>query len=262
MKSKKLPAPNPSNAPTGIEGFDEITRGGLPRGRTTLLEGGAGSGKTIMALQTLVHGARDCHEPSIFVAFEESPDRVVANAANFGWDLVELQKKKLFLLDAQPKPELIHSGSFDLGGMLAALEGKAREMKARRIVFDALDVVLAMLREPEAQRQEVYRLHEWLLAHRLTAIITAKSGGYELNAANRPQLGFMQFMVDCAVVLNHEIVLGVSQRNLCKRRLKSAAGGTLWCGGRKVRHLQFNYGGCLLIWSNGTRFAAACWSKA
>ncbi len=199
---------------TGIAGFDEITQGGLPRGRTTLLEAGPGAGKTIMALQMLVNGASRENQPGIFVAFEESAGRIVANAASFGWNLHELQKKKLFFLEAQPTLDLLQSGSFDLGGMLAALGAKVREMKAKRIVFDALDIVLALLRDPLDQRREVYRLHEWLLEQGLTAIITAKAGEPEAQTADQPQLGFMQFMVDCAVLLKHEVVDGVSQRNL------------------------------------------------
>jgi len=213
-RKKNTPVPNPAKAPTGIDGFDEITDGGLPRGRTTLIEGGAGSGKTIMGLQSLVNGARFDNEPGIFVAFEESSERIVANAAKFGWDLVALQKKKLFFLDVQPTPDLVQSGGFDLSGMLASLEAKAREIKAKRIVFDAIDVVLALLNDPVAERREVYRLHQWLLARGFTGIITAKAGGYETNAANRPQLSFMQFMVDCSIALNHEVIQGVSQRNL------------------------------------------------
>src|SRR5687767_8036207 len=130
-----------SKASTGITGFDEITGGGLPRGRTTLLVGGPGSGKTILALQFLVHGARHSAEPGIFVAFEESSQRIVANAEGFGWKLAELRGKKLYFMDAQPVPDLLQSGNFDLGGMLAALEAQIQEMGARRIVFDALDVV-------------------------------------------------------------------------------------------------------------------------
>ncbi len=214
MKPSKPPAGNPSKARTGIEGFDEITHGGLPRGRVTLLEGGPGSGKTIMALQSLVTGASLENEPGIFVAFEESAARISANAGQFGWDLATLQKKKLFILDAQPAHDLFQSGNFDLSGMLAALEAKAREIKARRIVLDALDVVLAMLNDPVAERREVYRVHDWLLAHEFTALITVKTGGYEVHAAKVPELGFMQFMVDCAVVLKHEVVQGISQRNL------------------------------------------------
>jgi circadian clock protein KaiC len=214
MKSKTTPAANPSKARTGIEGFDEITHGGLPRGRTTLLEGGPGSGKTLMALQSLVNGARLDNEPGIFVAFEESAERIVANAEAFGWDLAELQKRQLFLLDAQQSPDFAQSGDFDLNGMLAILGAKAQEIGARRIVFDALDVLLALLDDPAAQRREIYRLHAWLLEHGVTAIITAKAGGYEVNAANHPQMSFMQFMVDCGVILTHEFVLGVSQRSV------------------------------------------------
>jgi circadian clock protein KaiC len=206
-------------APTGIAGFDEITGGGLPRGRTTLLVGGPGSGKTILALQFLVHGASKCGEPGVFVAFEETSKRIAGNAESFGWKLAELQKKKLFFLDAQPTPDLVQSGNFDLSGMLAMLEAQTKAMRARRIVFDALDIVLALLPDAAAKRREVYRLHEWLLARGLTGLITAKAGGDDassLNASslNQQQFGFMQFMVDCAVILNHTVEEGVSQRNL------------------------------------------------
>lgn len=140
MKSKKKTALKSGKASTGIDGFDEITSGGLPRGRTTLLEGGPGSGKTIFALRFLAHGARACRDPGIFVAFEETSERIVANAESFGWKLEELRPAQLFFVDAQPRPDLIQSGGFDLGGMLAALDAQIRAMGARRIVFDALDI--------------------------------------------------------------------------------------------------------------------------
>jgi circadian clock protein KaiC len=214
MNSKKNLATNPLKVRTGIAGFDEITKGGLPRAHTTLVEGGAGSGKTIFALQSLVNGARYYNEPGIFVAFEESPKRIRAHAQSFGWDLVTLEKQKLFFLDAQPTPDLIQSGGFDLSGMLAALEVKVREMKAKRIVFDALDIVLSILNDPLAVKREVYRLHQWLLEHELTALVTSKTDAAEGTTAGEPHLGFMQFMVDCAVTLNHTVNFGVSQRNL------------------------------------------------
>jgi circadian clock protein KaiC len=206
--------PSLPKARTGIEGFDEITDGGLPKGRTTLVEGSAGSGKTIMALQSLVSGARLENEAGIFVAFEETSERVRTNAAKFGWDLAALEKKKLFFLNAQTTPDLVQSGTFDLGGILAAVEAKAKEIKAKRVVFDALDVVLALLGDPAAERREVYRLHEWLVAHELTGIITSKVGTRQTPLDNQPHLGFMQFMVDCTVTLNHELVRGVSQRSM------------------------------------------------
>jgi circadian clock protein KaiC len=224
MKSTRSPLlKTPSKAPTGIAGFDEITGGGLPRGRTTLLAGGPGSGKTVLALQFLAHGARECKEPGIFVAFEETSKRIVANAASFGWKLPELRRKKLFFMDAQPLPDLVKSGDFDLGGMLAALEAKTREMDAKRIVFDALDVVLALLPDLAAERREIYRLHAWLLARELTGIITLKSGADDTYSINQQPFGFMQFMVDCAVILNHSVALGVSQRSLRVQKYRGSS---------------------------------------
>ncbi len=217
MKPGKSITEKSLKSPTGIEGFDEMTGGGLPQGRTTLLEGGPGCGKTVMALQTLVNGARHNGEPGIFVAFEESADRIRANASKFGWDLAALEKKNLFFLDARINPDLVQSGSFDLAGMLAYIADKARAMKARRVVFDAIDVVLALLNDPIAERREVYRLHEWLLKTGMTGIITSKAGNLyqqDASAAKQPQLGFMQFMVDCAVELKHEMIEGISERNL------------------------------------------------
>ncbi|MEO8626802.1 MAG: circadian clock protein KaiC [Betaproteobacteria bacterium] len=204
----------PTKAPTGISGFDEITGGGLPRGRTTLLVGGPGSGKTIFGLQFLVHGVRDYQEPGIFVAFEEASQRIVANADGFGWNVAKVPRRQLFFLDALPTTDLIQSGSFDLGGMLAALDVQATRMKARRIVFDSLENLLSLLPDPALQRREVYRLHEWLLARGLTGLITVKASTHPTSPTGEQPFGFMQFMVDCAVILNHSVVAGVSQRNL------------------------------------------------
>jgi circadian clock protein KaiC len=213
----------PAKAPTGITGFDDITAGGLPRGRSTLLLGGPGSGKTIFAAQFLVHGAQHANEPGIFVAFEEAPRQIVLNMSGFGWKLEQLQRRKLFFLDARPMPELIQSGSFDLSGMLAALAVKVAQMGARRIVFDALDIVLALLPDAAAKRREVYRLHEWLLQHELTGLITAKHGGDEATSSGLQQFDFMQFMVDCAVILNHRVDQGVSQRNLRVQKYRGSS---------------------------------------
>jgi circadian clock protein KaiC len=221
MKSRKISASqNPAKAPTGIGGLDQITGGGLPRGNATLLEGGAGSGKTVLAMQSLVNGARHYNEPGIFVAFEESSKRIIANAAKFGWDLPDLQRKKLFFLDAQPRIDLVQSGNFDLTGMLAALSAKADELGAKRIVFDAVDMVLTLLNDPKAEQREVYRLHEWLLSRQMTAIITCKRDSAGMIT---PPFGFMQFMVDCAVILKQEVVQSVSQRSLRVQKYRGSA---------------------------------------
>jgi circadian clock protein KaiC len=214
----------PSKAATGIAGFDEITLGGLPRGRTTLLVGSPGSGKTIFGLQFLAHGAQQCKEPGIFVAFEESSARIVANAESFGWDLVQCrQHKKLYFMDAQPLSDMVQSGDFDLCGMLSALDAMQTEIKARRIVIDALDVVLDLLSDPATRRREIYRLHEWLLARELTGIITAKADGDEGTAQLHQPFEFMQFMVDCAVILSHSVSAGVSHRNLRVQKYRGSS---------------------------------------
>jgi circadian clock protein KaiC len=213
----------PAKARTGITGFDEITGGGLPHGRTTLLMGGPGSGKTIFAVQFLAQGAQNHREPGIFVAFEESPKRMLTNFEGFDWRLGELQKKKLFFLDAQPSTDLIQSGTFDLGGMLAVLGARAKAMGARRIVFDAIDIVLEMLPDDAARRREIYRLHEWLLNSGLTALITAKARGESGSSPSPHSFSFMQFMVDCSVMLNHRVVLGVSQRNLRVQKFRGSS---------------------------------------
>jgi circadian clock protein KaiC len=224
MKTRIKRTPSPSKAETGILGLDEVTGGGLPRGRTTLLVGGPGSGKTILALQFLVNGAAKRREPGIFVAFEETPKRIVANAEGFGWNLAALQRaKKLALVDAQPLPDVIQSGDFDFSGMLAALESMTRQMKAGRIVFDALDIMLALLPDEAARRHEMYRLHAWLLAHELTGLITLKADGDEKTSVVQHPFSFMQFMVDCAVILNHSVVLGVSQRNLRVQKYRGSS---------------------------------------
>jgi circadian clock protein KaiC len=210
-------------APSGIAGFDEITGGGLPRARTTLLLGGPGSGKTIFALQYLVNGARIYGESGIFVACEESSKRIMANAESFDWKLGQLRRKQLLFVDAQPKFDLVQTGDFDLCGMLAGLGLQATQMKARRIVFDALDVVLALLPDLAARRREVYRLHEWLANRGLTCIFTLKATADEANSVTHQPYGLMQFMVDCSVILNHRVVEGVSQRNMRVQKYRGSS---------------------------------------
>ena len=198
--------------PTGITEFDEITGGGLPRGRTTLVVGGPGSGKTVFALQTLVNSIQLWDEPAIFVAFEENTRQIVANAASFVWDLPALYGDKLFFLDARLSLETVTAGKFDLAGLLAGLEAKAAEMGARRIVFDSLDVLLTVLDNPALERQETYRLRDWLTRSDLTGIITLRGEERELRASARH--GFMQFMADCVIHLTHHLEDRVSLRAL------------------------------------------------
>ncbi len=183
---------------TGIEGFDRLSHGGLPRGRTTLLFGGPGAGKTVFALQCLVNAVRYHHASGIFVAFEEESCQIIANSAGFDWGLEALSKKQIFFLDARLSPEVVRAGDFDLAGMLAMLAAKKEEIGAQWIVFDGIDVLLTRLQNPAAEVDEIYRIRDWLADGGLTAIVTAKT---EDRPYEPLKYGFMQFMADCVVRL-------------------------------------------------------------
>jgi circadian clock protein KaiC len=200
-----------SKLATGLRGFDEISRGGLPRNRTSLVMGGPGTGKTVFALQALVHAARDRKQPGIFVAFEEGSGEIFANAATFGWGLPALAKSALFFLDARLSPTVVQSGDFELSGLLAILEAKKQELAAHWVVFDGIDVLLALLQNPGAEMREIYRLRDWLAHNDLTAIITAKTNGDTASPAN---YGFMQFMADCVIRFDRRLEQGISVRRL------------------------------------------------
>jgi len=197
---------------SGIEGFDDITVGGLPLRRTTLLMGGPGCGKTVVALQMLVSGALHHGAPGIFVAFEENVRQVSSNGVTFGWDMRELEKSQLFFVDACMRSDVVKAGAFDLTGLLAGLAAKAAEMGAKLIVFDAIDVLLTLLDDPAAECRELYRLHEWLMRHELTGIITTKIE--EDQPATAQRYGFMPFMADCVAVLSQRVTDRVAVRSI------------------------------------------------
>ena len=198
-------------APTGIGGFDQITGGGLPRGRTSLVIGAAGTGKTVFALQSLVNGVRHHGEPAIFVAFEEPSAQIVENAT-FGWNLEHRNHDQIFFLDARLSPDTVRTGAFDLAGLLATLEEKAERMGAQRIAFDSLDVILRLMDDPARQRQEVYRIHDWLSNSDLTGLVTARLE--ELGNSDSLARGFLPFIADCVVELSQRIEDRVALRSL------------------------------------------------
>jgi circadian clock protein KaiC len=184
--------------PTGIAGFDELTRGGLPDKRTAVLVGAPGTGKTIFALQTLVNTATR-GEPGIFVSFEENVGRLMVDAASCGLDLAEFQKKKLILLDARMQPGAVKVGHFDLMGMLAGLRAVATDLGARRIVFDSIDVLLTLLDDRMAELQEIFRLRDWLSENGFTSLITANLTSGDPSSTHR--YAMLQFISDCTVAL-------------------------------------------------------------
>lgn len=204
-------ATGPEKTLTGIPGFDDITRGGLPSGRMTVLLGDAGAGKTVFSLQTLVNGAKR-GEAGVFVAFEEDTGRIRRNAESFGWNLPELASARLLFLDAYLSPTATFTGDFDLGGVLAQVSSQAEAIGAQRIVFDGIDVLLSLLDDATAQRRELFRLFEWVSAHGYTCILTAKAEGPDPLAP--PQYGALPYMGDCVVLLRHRMLEEVSVRSI------------------------------------------------
>jgi len=200
-----------SKMATGIGGFDELSGGGLPRNRTTLVMGGPGSGKTVFSLQVLANAARQRDESGIFVAFEERGREVIANAATFDWGLPALAERQIYILDAHLSPTVIQSGDFDLSGILAILKAKKEQMNARWVVFDGIDVLLTLLQDPILEMREIYRIRDWLADSALTAIITAKLDSQTVQGTN---YGFMQFMVDCVIRFDRRLEYGVPAHRL------------------------------------------------
>ncbi len=153
------------------------------------------------------------HSP--IVAFEENSARIVANAATFDWNLPELEKRRLFFLDARIAPDAFRAGDLDLGGLLAAIDGKAAELSARRLVLDGLDVLLSMLDEPAAERRELLRLAAWLQERRLTTIVTAKAPPDAAADGIAPgHYSLLPFLVDAMILLQHGITDRVARREL------------------------------------------------
>ncbi len=196
---------------TGIAGLDQALGGGLPRGRTTLVVGSPGAGKTVFALQALAQGVR-LGEAGVLLTFEESPKDLLANMAAFTWAASGRAKARLSIVDGRDVRTAFRNGSFDLVGLLSALGRRCARAKARRIVIDGLDVLLDMIDDPAVMRREVYRLAEWLSEQALTSIITAKRQPDEEGLPSR--YAFFPFLTDCVIVLEHRVVGHTASRRL------------------------------------------------
>jgi circadian clock protein KaiC len=196
---------------TGISGLDEALGGGLPRGHAALVVGSTGAGKTIFAVQTLAEGVR-LGEAGVLVTFEESPQDILANMAAFTWAPSGRVRARLSIMDGREVRTAFRNGAFDLVGLLSAVEHRCRRLKARRIVFDGLDVLLDMIDDPAVMRREVYRLADWLSKQALTAIVTAKKPPDD--DALPARYDFLPFLTDCVIVLQHRVVGRTAMREL------------------------------------------------
>ena len=215
--------PRLPKAPTGIRGLDQITAGGLPRGRSTLVTGGTGSGKTLLALQFLVAGAREYGEPGVLVTFEESAGKVSANVASLGWDLDGLQRDGLLVVHAfQVDPtEIVESGVFDFEPLFALLDDSIERIGAKRVVLDTIEWLYGAFPNQAIVRAELGRLFRRLEARAVTAMVTGERVG---NALTR--YGIEEYVSDCVIVLDHRMHEEVSTRRLRIVKYRGSAHGT------------------------------------
>lgn len=178
--SPNLPAPLPQlpKAPTGIEGLDELTAGGLPRGRPTLVCGSAGCGKTLLGIEFLVRGAREFGEPGVLLSFEETAAELAANVASLGFDLPALQAQNLLRIDHVhvDRSEIEETGEYDLDGLFVRLGYAIDAVGAKRVVLDTLEALFSGFPNQGVLRSEIRRLFRWLKDRGVTTVITAERG--------------------------------------------------------------------------------------
>jgi circadian clock protein KaiC len=197
--------------PTGIPGFDEISEGGLPKGRTSIVCGGAGCGKTMFGIEFLVRGALECGEPGVLMAFEETPEDIARNVASMGFDIQDLaDRKKLFLdyLSVEPS-EIQESGEYDLEGLFIRLQSAVDMVGAKRVMFDTIEAIFSGFSNTRTLRAEFRRLFRWLKDRGLTTVITAERGEGTLT-----RHGLEEYVSDCVILLDHRIKDQISVRRL------------------------------------------------
>ena len=210
---------------SGVAGLDELTGGGLPRSRISVVLGAAGCGKTIFALQGLAAGA-SAREPGLFVAFEESPDHLIEDTAMFSWSPVLRSGDGVEMIDARLSQAIVRGGDFDVVGLLAILGARVKALGVQRVIFDGLDALLVHLAEPARIRREILRIREWVYETGVTGIMTAKATDDGKPLADYE---FLEFAADCVISLRHGLVGGVASRTLqvAKYRGKSHSANEL-----------------------------------
>jgi len=209
--------------PTGISGLDEVTRGGLPRGRPTLVCGPAGCGKTLLAMEFLVRGITQFGEPGVFVAFEESREDLVANVASLGFDLLQLEADGKLVIDHVHAigAEMSEAGEWDLEGLFLRLGAAIDEVGARRVVIDTIETLFGAFSDTTILRSELRRLFAWLKARGVTAIITGERGDGTLT-----RHGIEEYVSDCVIVLDHRVNDQTSTRRLRILKYRGSLHGT------------------------------------
>lgn len=213
-----------AKTPTGTEGLDEITRGGIPTGRNTLVCGGAGSGKTLFAMKYLLCGAMQYGEPGLCVSFEENAEELAQNMASLGYDIPALEKKKMLLIDHVhvARNEFEETGEYDLSGLFVRIDDGLRTIGAKRVVLDTIEVLFTGLPNEAIVRAELRRLFRWLKEQGVTTMITAEMGTRGMLTRH----GLEEYVADCVIVLDHRVTEQVSTRRLRVVKYRGSAHGT------------------------------------
>lgn len=217
------PAPGLAKCPTGITGLDEITGGGLPRGRPTLVCGGAGCGKTLLAMEFLVRGATQYGEPGVFMVFEESALDLAENVASLGFDLPELERRKKVIVDyvRTERADLEETGEFDLEGLFVRIGAAVDRIGARRVVLDTIESLFAALPNPLIVRAELRRLFRWLKDRQLSVIVTGEQGAGTLTRE-----GLEEYVSDCVINLDQRVADQIATRRLRVVKYRGSAHGS------------------------------------
>ncbi|HEV2401001.1 MAG TPA: circadian clock protein KaiC [Candidatus Sulfotelmatobacter sp.] len=210
-------------APTGILGLDEITQGGLPKGRPTLVCGSAGCGKTLLSMEFLVRGATQFGEPGVFMAFEESTEELTQNVRSLGFDLNKLVKQKKLALDfvRVERNEIEETGEYDLEGLFIRLNAAIDSIGAKRVVLDTIEALFSGLQNEGILRAELRRLFRWLKDKGVTAVITGERGDGTLT-----RRGLEEYVSDCVILLDHRVTDQVSTRRMRIVKYRGTTHGT------------------------------------
>ncbi len=209
--------------PTGVDGLDEITEGGFPQGRPTLICGGAGCGKTLLSMQFLIKGITEYGETGVFMSFEEPSDDLTLNVKSLGFDLEQLKKDKKLVVDhvRVERSEIEEAGEYDLDGLFIRLGHAIDSIKATRVVLDTIESLFAGLDNQAILRAELRRLFHWLKTKGVTAIITGERGEATLT-----RQGLEEYVSDCVIVLDHRVIEQVSTRRLRIVKYRGSTHGT------------------------------------
>ena len=215
--------PKLPKSPTGIDGLDEITEGGLPLGRPTLICGSAGCGKTLMGIEFLVRGILDFDEPGVLMAFEETGEELAANVASLGFDLPDLQARKLLRVDHVHvyRSEIEETGEYDLDGLFIRLGYAIDSIGAKRVVLDTIEALFSGFPNQSVLRSEIRRLFRWLKDKGVTTIITAERGDGTLT-----RQGLEEYVSDCVILLDNRVIDQITTRRLRIVKYRGSTHGT------------------------------------